>query len=115
MKAALVAVALMFSCARHPALTVGIAGGSIGLLSCEIQQGEQTNCGIITAAVGLGLGGLAWLVTTFADTDAHALPNDDEVLPDGAVRVHSHTELPPVPLDAGVIDAASVVDAGGVD
>jgi len=115
-KAALVAIALMLSCARHPALTVGIAGGSIGLLSCEIQQGEQQNCGIITAAVGLGLGGLAWLVTTFADTDAHQLPNDDdEVLPNGAVRVHSRTELPPVPLDAGVIDApVPVVDAGAI-
>lgn len=111
MKAAIVAVALMLSCARHPALTVGIAGASIGLASCEIQGGEQRNCGIITAAVGLGLGGLAWLVTTFADTDAHALPSDDEeVLPNGAVRVHSRTELPPVPLDAGMADAA-VVDA----
>jgi hypothetical protein len=70
--------------------------------------------------VGLGLGGLAWLVTEFADTNAHELPPDDEMLPDGAVRVHTHTELPPVPIDAGVIDAplpvvhdaAPVVDGG---
>ncbi|MEO8840950.1 MAG: hypothetical protein ABI591_02470 [Kofleriaceae bacterium] len=104
--------ALQPTCANHPALTVGIAGGSVGLLSCEIQGGAQETCGIITGAVALGLGGLAWLVTQFADTNAHALPPDDEMLPDGAVRVHTHTELPPVPLDAGVPDAAPA-DATG--
>ena len=102
------------TCANHPVLTVGIAGGSVGLLSCEIQGGAQATCGIITGAVALGLGGLAWLVTQFADTNAHTLPSDDEMLPDGAVRVHTHTALPPVPLDAGVPDAAPVpADATG--
>jgi hypothetical protein len=96
-------------------MTVAIAGGSIGALSCEIQGSPQATCGIITGAVALGLGGLAWLVTQFADTSAHELPDDEELLPSGAVRVHSHTELPPVPLlDAGVpaVDAGAVVDAG---
>jgi hypothetical protein len=51
------------------------------------------------------------LVTTLADTNAHELPTDDEMLPDGAVRVHTRTELPPVPLDAGAIDAPVVLDA----
>lgn len=96
-----IATALTLSCANHPALTVGVGGGSIGLLSCEIQGGKQETCGIITGVVALGLGGLAWLVTELADTNAHALPPDDEVLPDGVVRVHTHTELPPVPFDAG--------------
>jgi hypothetical protein len=118
---AVVAVALGLSCANHPALTVGIGAGSIGLLSCEVQGSKQETCGIITGAVGLGLGGLAWLVTTLADTNAHALPTDDEMLPDGAVRVHTRTELPPVPLDAGVIDAPApqfhdaAIDAGVAD
>ena len=101
-----VAIALTLSCANHPALTVGIGGGAVGLASCEIQGGRQETCGIITGIVGLGLGGLAWLVTTLADTNAHELPPDDEMLPDGAVRVHTRTELPPVPLDAGFADAA---------
>jgi len=101
-----VAIALTLSCANHPALTVGIGGGAVGLASCEIQGGRQETCGIITGIVGLGLGGLAWLVTTLADTNAHELPPDDEMLPDGAVRVHTRTELPPVPLDAGSPDAA---------
>jgi hypothetical protein len=113
-------IATQLSCANHPALTVGIAGGSVGLASCEIQGGEQKTCGIVTGAVAIGLGGLAWLVTHFADTSAHELPSDDETLPDGTVRVHTHTALPPgltEPLtDAGsappiVIDAAPI-DAG---
>jgi hypothetical protein len=106
------------TCAAHPALTVAIGGGSIGLLSCELQGGEQKTCGIITGAVALGLGGLAWLVTQFADTNAHELPNDDETLPDGTVRVHTHTALPPVPapasIDAGIVDAG-IADSGIAD
>ena len=114
MKRALLTVAIIATqptCANHPALTVGIGGGAVGLVSCEIQGGAQSTCGIITGAVALGLGGLAWLVTQFADTNAHQLTGDDEMLPDGAVRVHTHTELPPVPLDAGVADAAPIVPA----
>jgi hypothetical protein len=109
MKRALLMVALgatQPTCANHPAITVGIGGGAVGFASCEIQGGAQSTCGIITGAVALGLGGLAWLVTTFADTNAHELTGDDEMLPDGVVRVHTHTDLPPVPLDAGVPDAA---------
>jgi|SRR5664279_2624258 len=111
MKRALLFVAVVAAtqptCANHPALTVGIGGGAIAIGSCEIQGGSQASCGIITGAVALGLGGLAWLVTEFADTNAHALPADDEMLPDGTVRVHTHTELPPVPVDAGVSDGAT--------
>jgi hypothetical protein len=102
---AVVALALSLSCANHPALTVGIGGAVVGLASCEAQGSKQETCGIITGIVGLGLGGLAWLVTELADTNAHELPADDDMLPDGAVRVHTRTALPPVPLDAGVIDA----------
>jgi hypothetical protein len=111
MKRALLMVALVATqptCANHPALTVGIGGAAIGLGSCEIQGSSQATCGIIGGAVALGLGGLAWLVTEFADTNAHTLPADDEMLPDGTVRVHTRTELPPVPLDAGVPDAAPI-------
>jgi hypothetical protein len=111
MKRAVLLVAVLAvtqpTCANHPALTVGIGGGAIALGSCEIQGGSQESCGIITGAVALGLGGLAWLVTEFADTNAHTLPADDEMLPDGTVRVHTRTELPPVPLDAGVPDGAT--------
>jgi hypothetical protein len=117
-RVAALALALVLSCADHPTLTVGIGGGSVGLASCEIQGGKQETCGIITAAVALGLGGLTWLVTELADTSAHELPADDEMLPDGAVRVHTHTELPPVPVDAGAAEPAfhdAAVDAGTAD
>lgn len=117
---AILALAATLSCAKHPALTVGIGGGAIGLVSCEMQGSKQSTCGIITGIVALGLGGLAWLVTSLADTNAHELPPDDEMLPDGAVRVHTHTELPPVVLDAAPaapapVDAAPVADAGVAD
>jgi hypothetical protein len=108
-------LALCGSCARHPAITVGVAAGSVGLLSCEVNGASQQACGIISGSVGLVLGGIAALVTYFADTNAHALPSDDEILPNGAVRVHTHTELPPVPLDGGVPDAPPPVDAAPVD
>jgi len=102
-------------CAKHPAVTIGVAGGGIGLLTCEMNGASQQTCGIITAAVALGLGGLAALVTTFADTSAHQLGPDEEITPEGTVKLHTHTALPPVPLDAGVPDAAfdaAPVDAG---
>jgi len=103
------------SCARHPAITVGIAAGSVGLLSCEVNGASQAACGIIAGSVGLALGGIAALVTYFADTSAHALPSDDELLPNGAVRVHTHTDLPPVPLDGGIPDAPPPPDAAPAD
>ncbi|CAN5599608.1 hypothetical protein BH11MYX1_BH11MYX1_40030 [soil metagenome] len=102
------AIAAQLSCANHPALTVGVGAGSIGLLSCEVQGASQGTCGIITGIAAVGLGGLAWLVTHFADTSAHQLPDDDETLTDGTVRLHTHTALPPVPpvpLDGGLVDA----------
>ena len=78
MKRALLIVVVLAAtqptCANHPALTVGIGGGAIGFGSCEIQGGSQATCGIIGGAVALGLGGLAWLVTEFADTNAHDAP-----------------------------------------
>ncbi len=104
-----VALAAQLACVNHPALTVGVGAGSIGLLSCEVQGASQGTCGIITGIAAVGLGGLAWLVTHFADTSAHQLPDDDETLSDGMVRLHTRTALPPVPIDAGVIDATSPV------
>jgi hypothetical protein len=69
---------------------------------------NQSTCGIIAGAVGLGLGGLTGLVTLFADTNEHALPADDDMeMAGSAVRIHTHTEPPPVPIDAGT-DAAPV-------
>jgi hypothetical protein len=47
--------------------------------------------------------------------NSRELPNDDEMLPDGTVRVHTHTDLPPVPIDAGVADAAPATIDSHVD
>ncbi|MFT3696559.1 MAG: hypothetical protein QM831_25695 [Kofleriaceae bacterium] len=120
------AVALLvtqLSCVKHPALTAGIGGGAVALLSCEMQSGEQSTCGIVTGIVALALGGLAWGITTFTDTNAHQIPSDDEEMgSNGALRVNTHTDLPPgaildaglppiVPDAAPVIDAAPIVDA----
>ncbi len=113
-------------CARHPAVTVAVGAGSVAFLTCEIQSPSfwdnhdqahvQGTCGIITAGAALVLGGLAALVTTFADTSAHELGPDEEINEQGQVKLHTHTALPPVPIDAGVPDAAApVVDAGVAD
>jgi hypothetical protein len=106
MKRLVVLVALA-ACAKHPAITVAVGAGSISLLTCEANGASQQACGIITGSVVVFLGGLAWLVTALADTDAHMLPPDEELTPQGTVKLHTHTDLPPVPLDAGVPDAAS--------
>jgi hypothetical protein len=101
------------SCARHPTATVAIAAGGVALLTCEVNNASfwdshdakyvQGTCGIITAGVALVLGGLTALVTAFADTSAHEIPPDEEITPEGTVRLHTHTALPPVPMeDAGV-------------
>ena len=113
MRRAVVILALCssLSCAKHPVITVAVASGTIGLMSCEINGASQGACGIIGGTAALVLGGIAALVTAFADTNAHQLPTDEELLPNGAVRVHTHTDLPPVPLDAGVPDAAVMTDA----
>ena len=103
----LVVLLALATCAKHPAVTVAVGAGSIGLITCEANGASQEACGIITGSVVLFLGGLAWLVTTIADTDAHELPPDEELTPQGTVKLHTHTDLPPVPLDAGVPDAAA--------
>lgn len=117
--AVLVALAITQpTCVKHPAITAGVGGGAVALLACEMQSGEQSTCGIVTGIVALALGGLAWGITEFTDTSAHEIPPDDEELaPSGAVRVNTHTDLPPgAILDAGVpADAAAVApvaDAG---
>jgi hypothetical protein len=105
---------VLATCAKHPAITVGVGAGSIALLTCEANGASQEACGIITGSVVVFLGGLAALVTAFADTDAHMLPPDEELTPQGTVKLHTHTDLPPVPLDAGVPDAVppdAAVDA----
>ena len=111
-------------CAQHPSVTVGVGAGSIALVTCEVNQlsfwanndslHTQGSCGILTAAVVLALGGLAAIVTHYADTSAHELGPDEEITTEGTVRLHTHTAPPPVPLDAGIVDSASI-DAAVVD
>ena len=125
MRTLVVLLALSSGCARHPSVTVGVAAGGIALVTCEVNGASfwtnndalhvQGSCGILTAAVGLALGGLAAIVTHYADTSAHELGPDEEITREGTVRLHTHTAPPPVPLDAGLgdagVDAAVVVDA----
>ena len=110
-------------CTKHPVIVVASTAFTIGGLSCEIQDGDddtlhtQKVCGIIAGVAALALGGIAALVTEFADTTAHEIPNDEEITPGGTVRLHTHTAPPPVPLDAGAVDstiapATAPVDAG---
>jgi len=120
-------LALLFALAgcafaqKHPPVAIGIAGAIVGGLACEMDSpAHQSTCGIISGIVGLGLGGITGLVTLFADTEDHSLPPDEEMEMEGsAVRVHTHTEPPPVVIDAGAPDApapdAAARDAGVTD
>ncbi|MGE5187321.1 MAG: hypothetical protein ACM31C_34975 [Acidobacteriota bacterium] len=96
------------SCVKHPAVSAAIAGGVIGFGGCEIDSVKVGTCGIIGASTAVALGGIAWLVTTLFDTEDHAITfsDDDELTPQGGVKVHTQTAPPPLPIDAGVPDAA---------
>lgn len=90
---------------KHPAVTVGIASGIVGFGGCELDEVKAKTCAEIGGAAAVFLGGIAALVTLFADTEDHELPPDEEMLPSGAVKVRTHTLLPPgLAIDAGVAD-----------
>lgn len=119
------AIALLFVLAgctwihRHPAVTAATVTGAVaGFGACELgdSQGKISTCLEISGVVAVALGGLALLATTFLDTGEHTPPPPPpsriELGNDGAIRLHTHTLPPPVPVDAGpaTIDA-SVPDA----
>lgn len=116
MKRVLLLLALA-GCVKHPGITAGVAGGVMGFGACEIDSVKVSTCGIIGASTALALGGIAWLVTTLFDTEDHEVTfgDDDELTPQGGVKVHTHTAPPPVVIDAGVDAAAVVVDARPAD
>ncbi len=97
------------SCVKHPAVSAAIAGGVIGFGGCEIDSVKVGTCGIIGASTAVALGGIAWLVTTLFDTEDHEVTfaDDDELTPQGGVKVHTQTAPPPVVIDAGVVDAVA--------
>jgi len=114
----LVALIALGSCEfaqKHPAVTVGIAGASVGFVGCETDGVDTKYCAAAGGAAGAGLFLIAAVVTYFFDTgDNQPLPEDEEeqqqeVTDTGAIKVHTHTARPPVMIDAGVgvtIDAA---------
>ena len=119
----LVALPLLFTlcgctfATEHPAVTAGIAGGTIGFGGCYVDGVKSSTCGIVGGSTALFLGGIAALVTLLADTSAHDLPPDDELQPDGdaAVRVRTHTAPPPLLPDAGVDASPPPPDAAAAD
>ena len=115
MKQLALLLVLNIGCAKHPVIIVAATAATIGRLSCEADDGTAKVCALTTAIVAVALGGLAALVTEFADTNAHQLPPDEEITTGGTLRLHTHTAPPPVPLDAGIADApiadAPIADA----
>jgi hypothetical protein len=96
----------------HSAVTAATVTGTVaGFAACELgdSQGKLSTCLITGGAVGVILGGLALLATTFLDTSANPPPPEPtrvELGNGGAIRMHTRTLPPPVPVDAGVGDAA---------
>jgi hypothetical protein len=103
---------------KHPGVTIGIVTGTIGWGACELAVEKIGTCAAIGGAAGLVFGGITGLVTMFADTSAHELPNDE----DETTRAPTGTPPPPgLPVDAGVPEqpvspvplvTPSVIDAG---
>jgi len=102
---------------RHPAIAIGIVGAIVGGMTCEMDSpAHQSTCGIIAGAVGLGLGAITGIATLIGETnDTSATSDDDMEMQGSAVRIHTHTAPPPMPiLDAGVPDAVAA-DAAAPD
>jgi len=95
---------------KHPAITVGIATGTIALIPCLPAVENPATCLAVGAIAGLALGGITGLVTTFADTNAHELVEDPEP-PIVRTKKQPAPEPVPVAVDAGV----PLVDAPGPD
>ncbi len=121
--AVVLALAGCGSAQRHPAITAGIVGLAVGGLSCEIDSPDsQASCAIIGGSAAVFLGGIAALVTLFADTsDQSNQVFDDDDQGSASVRLHTSTPPPPVVVDAGVdappviVDAPAVIDAAPAD
>lgn len=117
--ALLLALTGVFGCAqaqRHPAIAIGIVGAVVGGLACEMDSpAHQSTCGIIMLAAGGGLGVITGIATLIADTNETSVTSgdDDMEMQGEAVRVHSHTAPPPVPLDAGVVVDGAVGSGSG--
>ena len=115
---ALVALPACESAAKHPAITIGAVGGTLGFGLCELSVGDAKTCGIIGGTAALALGGITALVTLLADTNAH---DDDAYLQneDSSTPRESVTEPPPgLPawmLDGGVAPPPATIDAAVVD
>jgi len=123
-RAALVALIALGSCEfaqKHPAVTVGIAGGAVGFMGCETDGVDSVICAKVGGAAGAGLFLIAAAVTYFFDTgDNQPIPEDEEeqqqeVTSSGAIKVHTHTAPPPVAVDAGVTVDAAAPDAAVAD
>lgn len=68
---------------QHPAATIGIVGGTVGLMTCEIGTGfelgdgeTQATCGAIAAGAGLALAGIVALAIYFGG-EGHTVLVDD--------------------------------------
>jgi hypothetical protein len=90
---------------KHPAITAGIVGGSIGFVTCQINvEDKPGTCALVGAGAGTFLALVVAIATAFTDTEDHTLPKLDE--------------LPPEPIDAyaydAVPDAAVAVPADAV-
>jgi hypothetical protein len=99
---------------RHPAIAIGIVGAIVGGMACEMDSpAHQSTCGIIAAAAGGGLGVITGVATLIGETnDTSAVSDEDMEMEGSAVRIHTHTAPPPVPMmDAGVPDVAAAPDA----
>lgn len=100
------AVSLGAACAEHPAYTVGISCGAISFGACAIDDVSVGDCALIGAITGVVLGAITAVIYHYTDSSAHELKMDESLGSGGVVQLHTFTPPPPVPLDAGVADAA---------
>ena len=100
---------------KHPAVTSGIVGGTLGMATCEMAtESRHGTCAIVAGAAGVGLA-LVVLAAVLLGGEGHTILVEDQAQPipdDGQPRHHKPKVLPPSetppeepappPVDAGV-------------
>ena len=91
------------SAVRHPAITAGTVGFTVGFVACEAEEAGLGKCAAVGGGAALFLGGIAALVLWLSPPDDEPV-TEGEVVDGPPLRTFTH--------DAGVLPDARAIDAG---
>ena len=98
---------------KHPGITVGIVAGTMAFGTCGLAVDKLGTCSAIGGIVGLAIGGITGLVTTFFDTESHELPQDPEDAPIRRVKSKGEPPGPYLPPEPNPLPQTATPEANG--